>query len=122
MKDIFTQAANVISWLGEPESKEVEVQICALNSFVESLIPCTIDDQGDNSGWHLRMDSFEAVQRVVKDILPGLWGFFRNPYWGRIWVVEECTLPKQLLTLMYSTHTFHPKILAIGWSTIHVGN
>ncbi|KAF3766450.1 heterokaryon incompatibility, partial [Cryphonectria parasitica EP155] len=87
MAPIFSQAACVIAWLG-PESRDSALAI----NVIRTGNPRTVDE--------VQVDQKVYVNEYSRDrhrIRSALFSLLARPYWRRMWIVQEFTLPRNLL-------------------------
>jgi len=88
MGDIFSQASNVLIWLGKDSNVEVYKQYC-------SIRPTNSLPQARNEHeYHCyRSDRIPIIRNrsAYLELLSAL----HNPYWKRLWVVQEILLARQ---------------------------
>ena len=83
MGDLYRQAASVVIWLGSPD----EIISEAL-SFLGSYVDDASTAQNDYFRDHKVTRYFDAIRRLVDD-----------PYWSRIWIVQEFILARHIYVL-----------------------
>lgn len=97
MARIFSQAKCVIAWLG-PNSFDSSLGIRALT--VGHILENSIDDVRDvhmshSDQEHVLREGYRAARRAQNAAIHLL----NRSYWGRMWVVQEFLLPKNLMIL-----------------------
>ncbi|KAK6596611.1 ankyrin and HET domain-containing protein [Botrytis cinerea] len=114
MGTIYSKSSIVLAWLGEPKTNK-----CLSSSFtagwMDKLVPegDDIDEEGDND---LVFDTFEMMLKDLNahwdsendDISfstknlragAGIIRLFENPWWSRMWTVQEALLGKDTLLI-----------------------
>lgn len=96
MARIFSEAKCVIAWLG-PNSYDSALGICALATgqtehSTEDVRDVHMSRSDQESVLREGSKVKEALQRAVQKML-------KRSYWGRMWVVQEFLLPKNLMLL-----------------------
>jgi hypothetical protein len=99
MDSIYTRASDVLIWLGEADEsidkalvllKELESRIDAakLDWYLDSYAFSNDDEAQEAIGWHGPVCQDESVH-------PGMKRLFTNPWFGRMWVVQEASLSRR---------------------------
>jgi hypothetical protein len=94
MQRIYGRASKVIMWLGLPSSENSNFV-----SQLEQYSPKLSEDDEEKSP---AMNSQNIVQLNT---------FFRNPYWRRVWIIQEVALARKAV-VRYGTHSFDFDMLA----------
>ncbi|KAH8797362.1 heterokaryon incompatibility protein-domain-containing protein [Xylogone sp. PMI_703] len=113
MADIYRQAKQVSAWLG-PRDSDSDIVMDYLDSFGRKAEACGITHaEGphtemwqnlmfQNPSIYARNQELESLFHSIcgwrgkNNLLPidGMKRFFTRPWWGRIWVLQEITLPE----------------------------
>ncbi|KAJ4296565.1 hypothetical protein N0V90_006611 [Kalmusia sp. IMI 367209] len=98
MGAIYSNASNVISWLGADNNGKMTAAITAIKSVqhVAATVPGWLEDLH----WMQDYPPFLEVKRDPPGVPNQSWGslqtFFSDPYWGRVWVLQEMVLAQKL--------------------------
>lgn len=97
MRDIYGSAWQVVSWLGgEQDDSDLAIDALRFISRLSAAGPIDIDDlyrvkRGmDARPLFIAWDTFESPFR--KEVFRALLGFFRRPYWRRMWIMQEVAM------------------------------
>jgi len=93
MKDIFSSAEEVISWVGESNSdfRELERFVKEHQSIFQKTKPST-----RRHIQHNEIYEKDVVKRLPsKVVMPVIDSFFDRHYWSRLWVIEEVVLAQK---------------------------
>jgi hypothetical protein len=110
MREIYKQCTRCLIWLGEIPEASAGVTIMdaqAAFDFISALAGETVDSQqGSCTPLSLAMpDQVDGARRAFKALI-----FQGNPWWSRIWTVQEVVLPPEGLL------KWGP--LSLRWNTI----
>jgi hypothetical protein len=99
MADIYRNATEVIVWLGDTDP-----------ALEKTLMPFFLGHEKTNEfyktpkqGKFAKFLLIPIEDKIVK-IKPAFLQFFSNPYWNRVWIVQEIMLAREL-TVQWGTHT-----------------
>lgn len=88
MADIFSQASNVLIWLGKDSNMEVYKQYCSIRP-IQTLPPAHSEHE------YYRLGSWQIPRVSNRSAYKELLSALHNPYWKRLWVVQEVHLARQ---------------------------
>jgi len=139
MSQIYSKAKNVLCWLGEPLSKSVEAEVmrmCSLllclrknKSFTRLyLTHCPPKPRAiarrmvyllalcyPSDAMRLQIKKFQ--HRQIRILAAGVVEFEKNPYWTRVWILQEFALAQHPPLLLYGSRTLKPQFLdALAWA------
>lgn len=102
MGAIYSRASSVISWLGPDNNGEMASAIIAIQS-IEYVVESTPDWLKDLE-WMQDYPLLREVDHNIEDIPNKAWKsleiFFSAPYWGRVWVLQEMALARNLWVMV----------------------
>ncbi|KAK5092032.1 hypothetical protein LTR70_007899 [Exophiala xenobiotica] len=88
MGEIFSQASNVLIWLGKDSNMEVYKQYCSIRPTNSLLQACNEQEYHCYGSYRIPIMRNRSAYLEVLSAL-------HNPYWKRLWVVQEILLARQ---------------------------
>ncbi|KAK3313175.1 heterokaryon incompatibility protein-domain-containing protein [Apodospora peruviana] len=92
MFEIYTLAAGVVAWLGEPEA-DGDPAMEMIQDFASCVDKASKDGRLEDLNPFGDVTTPEDLQKIGFDLSkqdwPALWTFFRRSYWERVWIIQE---------------------------------
>jgi hypothetical protein len=101
MADIYKKANYVYVWLGASNPRTEAVMTAIKSNFRLYHLARQRPDKGRKKGPDFAPVQDERVQEPLAS--PGLQHFFSNPYWLRLWIVQEIMLARYIRVLCGET-------------------
>lgn len=106
MGDIFKQASNTMIWLGQSSSEE-----CGLAMrFFERMASDDKLHLDPSLTPHVEIDSKNMLSA---ELMTGLGAFFGDPWWSRVWTLQEYVLSRRL-TFQCGPHLLDGQVLRLA--------